>query len=61
MFLGYTGRTFVCHAAKTRHDFWIVSHLMVGDWLPRHFLLLLPAFIKRDSVFIATQGTGRSG
>jgi hypothetical protein len=31
---------------------------MVGNWLPRRFLLLLPAFMKRDSVFIATQGTG---
>jgi hypothetical protein len=28
---------------------------------PVVFLLLLPAFMKRDSVFIATQGTGRSG
>jgi hypothetical protein len=30
---------------------------MVGNWLPRGFLLVLPAFMKRDSVFIATQGT----
>jgi hypothetical protein len=28
---------------------------MVGDSLPRRFLLLLPAFMERDSVFIATQ------
>jgi hypothetical protein len=60
MFLGYAGRTFVCHARKTRRDFKILSHIMVGNWPPRRFLLLLPAFMKRDSVFIATQGTGRS-
>jgi hypothetical protein len=31
---------------------------MVGNWLPRRFLFLFQAFMKRDSVFIATQGTG---
>jgi hypothetical protein len=34
---------------------------MVENWPARRFLLLLPAFVKRDSVFIATQETGRSG
>ena len=28
---------------------------------PRHFLLPLLAFMRRDSAFIPTQGTGRSG
>jgi hypothetical protein len=32
---------------------------MVGNWPPRRFLFLFQAFMKRDSVFIATQGTGR--
>jgi hypothetical protein len=34
----------------------ILSHILVENWLPRRFLLLLPAFMRRDSVFIATQG-----
>jgi hypothetical protein len=35
--------------------------LMVEGWPPRSFLLLLLAFMRRDSAFIPTQGTGRSG
>ena len=51
------GATF-CHLT---HDFWILLGFMVESWFARRFLLLLLAFMRRDSAFIPTQETGRSG
>jgi hypothetical protein len=46
---------------QDRHDFRISVPYYGRKLAPGPFLLLLASFMKRDSVFIATQGTGRSG
>jgi hypothetical protein len=43
------------------HDFWILFAFMVESSFPRRFLLLLLTFMRRDSAFIPTPRTGKSG